>query len=211
MKQEIRDYLVSMAEHLKSQPLILSKRSIDGRINSSFNEAEVLNRLLNKFSLDVPNAREWYDFSFSFNGEFVPVNIKISTTDTNDNLNCKLGIYYCLTGQLPPFGNGIDWDSYFTCLNENMQKNSKDYYFLIINKTNTQDIFIASLKTLAELTPNGNNLPFQAKWSKNKIPNDRTYQEAKDFILSNFAKSIKARDNAFNKFRQLFSGYYQNA
>lgn len=42
-----------------------------------------------------------------------------------------------------------------------MRENNKDYYFLVINKTNNADIFFNSLKMLYELIPNGNNLPFQ--------------------------------------------------
>ena len=37
--------------------------------------------------------RDWVDFSFYENNVFYPVNIKVSTTETTDNLNCKLHIY----------------------------------------------------------------------------------------------------------------------
>ena len=45
----------------------------------------------------------------------------------------------------------------------------KDYYFLVLNKLDTNDIIINSLKGLAVLTPNINNLPFQVCWNKNRL------------------------------------------
>jgi len=46
------------------------------------------------------------------------------------------------------------------------KNNKKDYYFIILNKTNTDDIIINSIKGLTILTPNINNLPFQVCWNK---------------------------------------------
>jgi hypothetical protein len=43
----------------------------------------------------------------------------------------------------------------------------KDYYFIILNKTNKL-VIINSVKGLSQLTPNINNLPFQVKWNNNK-------------------------------------------
>lgn len=92
--------------------------------------------------------RDWVDFSFEENGIFYPVNIKVSTTKTTDNLNCKLGIYYALTGKLPPFGNGVGWEQYFKTLRDNLVENDRDYYFFIFNKDNSNDVFATSLKCL---------------------------------------------------------------
>jgi hypothetical protein len=46
--------------------------------------------------------------------------------------------------------------------------NKKDYYFLVLNKLNTNDIIINSIKGLNAISHNINNLPFQVNWSKNK-------------------------------------------
>ena len=40
-------------------------------------------------------------------------------------------------------------------------KNKKDYYFIVLNKTNANDIIVNSVKRLTILTSNINNLPFQ--------------------------------------------------
>lgn len=101
------------------------------------------------------------DFSFSENEIFIPVNIKVSTTKTPDNLNCKLGIYYTLTGRIPLFNNGISWEDYFKTLSENLRENTADYYFLIINKDNPNDVFATSLKGLESINPNAIIYPFK--------------------------------------------------
>ena len=44
----------------------------------------------------------------------------------------------------------------------------KDYYFIVLNKTDASDIIVNSVKGLTILTPNINNLPFQVCWSKNR-------------------------------------------
>lgn len=203
-----------ICDFLKQNPPTLSQDLADGRINSSFNEHEIIDYIsgnFTSFKIQKAQSREWYDFSFDSDGVFAPVNIKVSTTNTADNLNCKLGIYYCLTGKCPPFNNGVDWDRYFELLSQNLIKNDKDYYFLVINKNDPTDVFATSLKSLQSLQPNGNNLPFQARWDKNKTLVLRDYDEAKDFILNNFAKSIKARVGAFDSFFRLFNQYYKNA
>jgi hypothetical protein len=60
-------------------------------------------------------------------------------------------------------------DVLFTKLkNGNYNTNpKKDYYFVVLNKTNG-DVIVNSVKGLSILTPNINNLPFQVRWDKNR-------------------------------------------
>lgn len=199
--------LKNIVNFLQKYDFNLSHKSRDGRINSAFNEDEIADIINKNFNINRPKIRDWVDFSFEENGVFYPVNIKITTTKTADNLNCKLGIYYALTGDLPPFGNEVVWDTYFKNLAKNLKPTSADYYFLIINKNDYNDIFATSLKSLQIITPNGNNLPFQAKWDANRNQQNRDFNQAKDFILSNFAKSLKLRADAYFCFTQNFKGY----
>lgn len=104
---------------LSSHCLYLSQQSRDGRINSAFNEDEIFNLLDSNFAINRPNMRDWVDFSFYENDVFYPVNIKVNTTKTTDNFNCKLGIYYALTGKISPLDNGVSWEIYFKTLKEN--------------------------------------------------------------------------------------------
>ncbi len=185
--------LNEIAEFLKTNPYNLSQPLQDGRLNSSVNEEEILNAIKH-FPIQLPKAREWWDFSFEENDIFYPVNI--TTTKTADNLNGKLGIYHALCGLVPEFNNEIAWEKYFQKLHKDLGKNTnRDYYFLIINKNDPKDVFINSLKGIQTLQPN--NLPFQCKWDNNREIVQRNFTESKNFILSALAKSVKLRANIY--------------
>lgn len=202
--------LCKMVEFLQKQSLILSKNSRDGRINSAFNEDEIFNLLHAHFDINRPNMRDWFDFSFEENENFYPVNIKITNLST-DNLNCKLGIYYALTGKLPHFDNEIRWANFFSTIKENLAENSQDYYFLIINKNDTKDIFATSLKYLNELTPNGNNLPFQANWAKNRILVHRDFFTSQSLYFRHYgAVFCIIRARAYDEFVSNFPEFKVN-
>ncbi len=195
-------------EFLKTNPYHLSQPLQDGRLNSSVNEEEILNTIKDYFPIQLPKAREWWDFSFKKNDIFYPVNIKITTTKTADNLNCKLGIYYALCGLLPEFNNEIAWEKYFQKLHKDLGKNTdRDYYFLIINKNDPKDIFINSLKGIQTLQPN--NLPFQCKWDNNREIVQRDFDGSKNSILSALAKSVKLRANIYLKFKEVFGEFFE--
>ncbi|GAA9973756.1 hypothetical protein VN0948_13810 [Helicobacter pylori] len=197
--------LNEIAEFLKTNPYHLSQPLQDGRLNPSVNEEEILNTIKHFFPIQLPKAREWWDFSFEENDIFYPVNIKTTTTKTADNLNCKLGIYYALCGLLPTFNNEIAWEKYFQKLHKDLGKNTdRDYYFLIINKNDPKDIFINSLKGIQTLQPN--NLPFQCKWDNNREIIQRNFDGSKNFILSALAKSVKLR--ASIDLKEFFGGFF---
>ncbi|WRA05450.1 restriction endonuclease [Helicobacter pylori] len=188
--------LNEIAEFLKTNPYNLSQPLQDGRLNSSVNEEEILNTIKDYFPIQLPKAKEWWDFSFEENDIFYPVNIKTTTTKTADNLNGKLGIYYALCGLVPEFNNEIAWEKYFQKLHKDLGKNTnRDYYFLIINKNDPKDIFINSLKGIQTLQPN--NLPFQCKWDNNREIVQRNFTESKNSILSALAKSVTLRANIY--------------
>ncbi|GAA7531712.1 hypothetical protein ckin28_10930 [Helicobacter pylori] len=202
--------LNEIAEFLKTNPYNLSQPLQDGRLNSSVNEEEILNTIKDYFPIQLPRAREWWDFSFEENKIFYPVNIKTTTTKTADNLNGKLGIYYALCGLVPKFNNEIAWEKYFQKLHKDLGTNTnRDYYFLIINKNDPKDVFINSLKGIQTLQPNGNNLPFQYKWDNNRKIIQRSFIESKNFILSTLAKSVKLRANIYLTFKDFFGEFFE--
>ncbi len=196
---DIKDYLVS-------QNLQLSSELVDGRINASLNEKELLNCIIRAFKIQIPKKeRQWFDFAVETDNEFYPVNIKVTETTHADNLNCKLGIYYALTGKFPDFSNEIPWAKFFQKLKADIGSNKdKDYFFLVFNKNNSSDVFVNSLKGLSTLQPNGNNLPFQCKWDDNREFHYRNFDDAKRFILESFGQSIKQRAQIFFEFKNSF-------
>ncbi len=199
--------LNEIAEFLKTNPYHLSQPLQDGRLNSSVNEEEILNTIKDYFPIQLPKAREWWDFSFEENDIFYPVNIKTTITKTADNLNGKSGIYYALCGLVPEFNNEIAWEKYFQKLHKDLGTNTnRDYYFLIINKNDPKNIFINSLKGIQTLQPN--NLPFQCKWDDNREIVQRDFDGSKNFILSVLAKSVKLRANIYLTFKEFFGEFF---
>lgn len=210
-ENEIAELTLSkMVDFLRRKKTKLSTSSEDGRINSSINEDEIINDLKsfeyssswfenNSLKLNIPKSREWFDFAIesTVTDLFIPVNIKVSNCNTSqaDNLNCKLGILYTLTGINPKalkLSQSSGWEKYFKTLDQKMSSyTSADYYFLVINKTEADDVFFTSLKTIQTLTPNGNNLPFQCVWSKNRVRIERSFKESQYFLLSSFKDSIE--------------------
>ncbi|GAA8426525.1 hypothetical protein Hpkin79_02530 [Helicobacter pylori] len=200
--------LNEIAEFLKTNPYHLSQPLQDGQLNPSVNEEEILNTIKGNFPIQLPKAREWWDFSFEENKIFYPVNIKTTTTKTADNLNGKLGIYYALCGLVPEFNNEIAWEKYFHKLHKDLGTNTnRDYYFLIINKNDPKDVFINSLKGIQTLQPN--NLPFQCKWDNNREIVQRSFMESKNFILSALAKSVTLRANIYLAFKEVFGEFFE--
>ncbi len=198
----------NITEYLKENDIALSKKNTDGRLNSAENESEILTLIQRKFKINIPRDREWFDFSVEENNDFYPVNIKVTDTLHADNLSCKLGIYFALTGLLPDMPNEVSWENYFAKLHQNIKTHTdKDYYFLVINKNNKDDIFSNSLKGLQEIVPNGNNLPFQCKWGINRTNVERTHEQAKEFILKTFGDSIKLRSKMYFDFKKYFPEY----
>lgn len=80
----------------------------------------------------------------------------------------------------------------------------KDYYFLVINKLNSEEIIINSINGLTLLTANINNLPFQIKWKNNKKFKYKTIKNSvKDVI--NVIKKPKSswKENFLNEMRNI--------
>jgi hypothetical protein len=199
--------LIDIRNFLSNYDFTLSHTSSDWRIESAINEWEITNILSKNFNILLPRDRERYDFAIQSWNRFYPVNIKVSDTTHNDNLNCKLWIYYALTWKLPNFPNETSRENFLTKLKQDLQDNDADYYFLVVNKKNLSDIILTSLKWLESLVPNWNNLPFQCQWNNNRRFIVRDFSEIKSFILTTFWDSIQKRASVFLLFDKLFHEY----
>jgi hypothetical protein len=200
--------ITDICRYISQTGLQLSRPSNDGRLDSAINEGEILKLIREQFSVKLPQIRDWYDFAIEGRDYFYPINIKITMSGGTDNLNCKLGIYYALTGLMPCFSNEIKWLPYFEQLKDNIgARKDKDYYFIVINKQQTRDVFASSLKGLAKLIPNGNNLPFQCNWNKNREHIERDFEQASAFLLGCMGESIKLRAEIYFHFKRFFAQY----
>ena len=170
-------YLIQ--RHLKSQVIQFSNQNEDGRINSCIDEDVVVKLLITKFGEKIkkPRIRMWYDIlAFDCMYGWIPINIKTTTTITSDNTGNLAMCVYAYTNEMldihrdKSYENGKMSDILFNKLNNKKYNTShaKDYYFIVLNKTDASDIIVNSVKGLTILTPNINNLPFQVCWDKNR-------------------------------------------
>ena len=184
--------LYRVQNYLSQSSFQFSSINDDGRVNSSYDEDNIIDLLIYKFKHKIkkPNIRNWYDIAVYDNYYgWLPVNIKTTTTTTNDNsgnLSICVQAYTNYECDLDKkYENGLMSKILIDKLkkNEFNLKHKKDYYFLVLNKRNSKEVIVNSVKGLNQLTPNVNNLPFQIKWNKNKtFQYKHIYQNIELFI-----------------------------
>lgn len=219
---DLREQILNrLCEYLSSSllkgNLKLAKDSGDGRINSQASEHEISKALRyfseanewftekHKLEIDIAKERFWYDFAVNGEALFLPVNVKVSAFQGSDNLSSKEGVFYALTGVDPKDVTINTWEKFCAELSSFLGTNpTADYYFLVVNKTNIGDVFWTSLKTIYQLDPNGNNLPFQCNWSKNRNRIVRTENSAQGYILGVLGESFRLRAEAWISFNTHF-------
>ena len=186
-------------KYLSFQDLKLSSKLEDGRCDSSLDENIIIDRLKDKFNDRIlkPKIRMWFDvLLYDFVYGWIPINIKTTKVKTSDNVgNLTICVYSYTNTNLvlcldKSYCNGLMSKVLIEKLkNKEYNKNyKKDYYFLVVNKSDTKDVIINSLKGLSELTPNLNNLPFQVCWDKNRIFN---YNHI-NFVVKKFIKTLQS-------------------
>lgn len=204
--------LLEVVEALKKSSLKLPVGSGDSRRDSSEAEEKIIAYLQNQKRWDIhsPNIgsgenRSWYDLSI----EGLLCDIKVSALKGgNDNTNAKDAIYYLLTGSTDAPRNT---DQYFLELAKNLQPDEeRDFYYLVVKKPNADDAFFVSLKGIAEIKPAHNNPPFQCNWDKSREPVERSWNDAKEFLLETWAKSIsKGVENELKGMPISFPDYFE--
>jgi hypothetical protein len=183
--------IYKIKNYLKLKAFQFSTQNEDGRINSCIDEDEIIKLLIEKFGEKIkkPKIRMWYDIlAFDYMYGWIPINIKTTTTITSDNTGNLAMCVYAYTNEIldihrdKSYENGKMSDIFFNKIKnkEYNTNNKKDYYFLVLNKSDASDIIVNSVKGLTLLTPNINNLPFQVCWDKNRT-----------FIYENINKKIK--------------------
>ena len=163
----------------------------DGRLDSAESEAAVIQHLKELFSntevlVDQAPPRHWYDVAFTMDGRTFYANVKITTGKEADNVSSKLGLFYALTGILPTEVKDVrldHWGPYNKKLLQNLNYCcDADYYFVIYFKE-SETFLVTSLKRIQTLVSNGNNLPFQCKWSDNDVFSTRSTEEQVKYLM----------------------------
>ena len=176
----------------------------DGRLDSAESEASVikhLEELFNKTGIEVckpPQERWWYDVLIRYNNQIFPINIKMTSGNSYDNVSSKLGMLYALTGIWPEEITGLArWAKFNTILTKNINPSLEtDYYFIIYFK-NEEKFLFTSLKHIHILVANGNNLPFQCKWSDNYEFTNRSKEEQVYYLMNVYFNSWLKKTGGF--------------
>ena len=213
--RELREYLSTA---LQNGTIQLIRKGGDGRIDSQENERQISHALElyaisqqwpknHGLQLEVAPPRHWYDFAVRGpNGLFLPVNVKVSTLKTSDNLSSKEGVFFALTGIDPKSVNIATWERFCEGVAQHLGASPEtDYFFLIIGKNRPGDVFWTSLKRIEELVPNGNNPPFQCCWARNRQHSQRTTEQAQQYILDVLRETFRLRARALHSFDQYLS------
>jgi hypothetical protein len=183
--------MYKIQEYLQIQAFPFSTQNEDGRINSCIDEDGIIKMLIEKFGAKIkkPKIRMWYDIlAFDNLYGWLPINIKTTTGLTSDNTGNLAMCVYAYTDAIMDIHRDASYDNGKMCdILYNKLKDKKynaitkrDYYFIVLNKTDASDVIVNSVKGLSKLTPNSNNLPFQVCWNKNRV-----------FTYGNINKKIK--------------------
>lgn len=202
--------LLAISDWLASRKVRLVRGNENQRIDSVKNHSLIVSELVkSKLFRIIPHARPsvgWYSFELCNEGRSLLVKIKVSSLSRADNLNCKLGVFHALTGQRPEFTDEISWVNYFQLLSHNLDTDcDEDFYFLVVNRTDTSDVFCNSLKGIEELKANGSNLPFQCRWADNRRLAQRSNSEATRYILGVLGESARLRAEIHHGYERYFA------
>lgn len=176
-KKRLPQVMYEIAAHLKSQSFQFHKENADGRINSCTDEDNIIDTLIEKFEkrIEKPSIRMWYDIlAHDYRYGWIPINIKTTTTKTCDNTGNLAMCVHAYTDEIldlkKNYSNGAMSEILFRKLKSKAYNynDKKDYYFIVMNKNDSNEVIVNSVKGLSNLTSNVNNLPFQVRWERNK-------------------------------------------
>lgn len=185
--KRLPNILYAIKQYLIARPLKCSTQNKDGRLNSCLDEDTIIESLIDQFPNRIrrPKIRMWYDILVKdYQRGWIPINIKTTTTKTSDNAGnlamCVQAYTDAILDLSKPYDNGKMSILLIDKLKSKKYNRDykKDYYFVVLNKTNSKDVIINSVRGLTILTPNLNNLPFQICWNKNRTFKPQTTDKA---------------------------------
>ncbi len=203
----IPQVLQDMALAITAATIPLPFGSGDARRDSSTAEQSIIAWLQNQRqwdihspNIDIGHNRSWYDVQID---DFY-CDIKVSELQGQDNTNAKCAVYYFLTGA-DATNAPVRWDAFFRDMSEKESASEiRDFYFIVVTKPRAES-FIVSLKGIAEVRPAHNNPPFQCNWGNCRVPTQRTWQEARKYLLGKWAEAIQ---RGIDTYRRGMPTYY---
>ena len=206
--KEIEKKLTDLCNALSSYGLVLTNGNRDGRIDSIADEdifIEAIHNILPPEEYEDVVARFMCDQKILG----YPVNIKVTTGKSADNVSSNAGVYYFLTGETT---NRVAWDektvNRILSIDDENVGDDCDYYFLIVNKNDPTDVFWTSLRYIKKGRANGHNTPFQCNWLKeNRERVERTPKEARQYVFDLLLKSLELAAKPYNAMKKLRERY----
>lgn len=143
--------MYKIQKYLKLQAFQFSTQNEDGRINSCIDEEGVIKLLFEKFDDKIrkPKKRMWYEIlAFDYMYGWLPINIKTTTTITSDNTGNLAMCVYAYTNEILDIHRDKSYENgeMSVILYKKLRikeiniNNKKDYYFIVLNKTDASDI-----------------------------------------------------------------------
>lgn len=204
----IPSILTDLSSYLKENKIVAETRDNDGRINSKLDEANVVQKLKEKFGSiiqEVPKRMAGDVLVVDGSNTHV-VNVKTTTCQAPDNAYSANGFLLAFTNilytDIAGSINFAKWSKYITA---NKVETERDYWFLVINK-NTGDAMVRGLKKIVNCKSNPSNI-FQIEWGnefKTAEP-QRTFEESWNHIIINtvcesYIKKQKIINEGLSKF-----------
>lgn len=200
MTNTIPDVILHLKEILTEHPLDIkqSKTTNDGRTDSILSERnviELLQECISEDELYIPPSRHWFDLCIIDKDLYYPVDIKITSMKSSDNASGLPSIIYALTNIEMKYDSYYDANSVIEYFNKKyICENVRDYYYLVINKTDSKDVLTSSIKNLKYITPNLSNLPFQINWEKNRELSHMTSEQTYSTIKAIYKNKKRQKD-----------------
>ena len=187
--------LVKAVEYLNEIKIVLCTLHTDGRRNSAEDEDIIIKLLQDKFGEEnIIDGEDRYWWDVKIFGHYVNIKTSDFTKKASDNISSFAGILYAFTQISADKISKHPKSQQFLSAMQGTRDidNDRDYYLHAVDKSTTK-VYLSSVKALAKITANGNNLPFQIQWGKNTVPVERTHSEAYDFVVQCIKKGIKAQ------------------
>ncbi len=204
--------MYKMAQFLKRHSIIFTRATRDGRVNSAIDEDRVIAALVKHYKIVKPAARTWYDFLVHDNlVGYIPVNVKITTMTTADNIgNLATCLYSYTNHPMDLFNTRYNNGMASLILTDKLYKREynrnakRDYYFLVLKKTvdtesNHSRVIVNSVKGLKIIKPNINNLPFQVNWNQNQEFKYECIENKVNMFINCIAQSTPSWRDVFIK------------
>ena len=176
-RRNLPNVLRAARQHVSDANCDMKYQHADGRVDSIEHEGEIVKCLQQQFGerIRVAKVRWWYDILLhDYYCGWIPVNIKTTTMRTSDNVGNLTICAYAYTNLNVGFDKKRNigyWKERLPVAIANkrqLNRSNRDYYFLVVNKSNPADVVVNGLRGIDCLTCNASNLPFQIKWMTNR-------------------------------------------